>query len=231
MANEIDQSKQAANGNGVPRVIRLGPGECPDSETGARFFAALAFPGAGEECARLEAVQGWTGAYLHEANRVDESDEPFEDQRLNAFLDLPPAWCKAKVRTARRRLRDRSDAARAVRPWVRELLADPHPPVPGIRKFSQRQIALYLFDGDTERAANFQHRVWRPSRPVIHIAIAYDLVLSALDGQRDEFGLDLGSTAFVGELVARAKLLEPKIIGDHRFGISQSEMIQLEWVP
>ena len=154
MASEVRQ-KQVEKSRGSSQVIRLGPGECPDPETGARFFAALAFPGAREEQARIEAVQGWTGAYLHEANKVDVSDAPFEDPRLNAFVERPLQWCKAKVRTGRRRLRDRSDAARVARPWVREILDSPHPPVLGIRKFTQRQIALHLFDGDAEKAAIF----------------------------------------------------------------------------
>ena len=230
MASEVRQ-KQVEKSRGSSQVIRLGPGECPDPETGARFFAALAFPGAREEQARIEAVQGWTGAYLHEANKVDVSDAPFEDPRLNAFVERPLQWCKAKVRTGRRRLRDRSDAARVARPWVREILDSPHPPVLGIRKFTQRQIALHLFDGDAEKAANFQHRVWRPSRPVLHIAIAYDLVLSATGQKEEEFGLDLATTEFVGALVVGAKSLEPLILNDPRFGIGKSDILQLEWVP
>src|SRR5258706_3311698 len=154
------------------RIIRLGPGECSDIETGARFFAALAFPGKNEEGARENAVRAWAGAYLHEANRIDECTEPFEDQRLNEFVALPPAWCRAKLRTAGRRFRDRGDGARAVRPWVRDILRDPHPPVAGVRKFNQRQVALHLCGDDPEKAANFQRRVWRPCRPVIHIAVA-----------------------------------------------------------
>jgi hypothetical protein len=58
------------------RIVKLGPGECPNMETGARYFAALAFPGAHEDRARQDAARGWVGAYLHEANRVDGSNEP-----------------------------------------------------------------------------------------------------------------------------------------------------------
>jgi hypothetical protein len=127
------------------RVIWLGPGECPDTETGARYFAALAFPGAGEEQARLDAMRAWAGLYLHEANRVERSDDPFEDHRLNAFVQLPLAWCKAKVRTGRHRLRNRSDAARAVRPWMRESLhefAPPHPRRAQINAAPDRPVSL-----------------------------------------------------------------------------------------
>lgn len=213
------------------RTIKLGPGECPDAETGARYFAALAFPGVAEDQARQDAVRGWVGSYLYEANRVDECDEPFEDDRLNEFVQLPETWCKAKVRTARRRLRDRSEAARAVRPWVRELLERPHRRIPGVRKFTQHQIALFLCDDDPERANNFEKRVWRPSRPVLHLAIAYDFVLCALGEDQAEYGVDLASAALVGELVARAALVESLICNDPRFGISDENLLRLEWVP
>ena len=214
----------------ITRVIRLGPGECPDPETGARYFAALAFPGLNDEQARINAVRGWTGDYLYEANKVDKSSDPFEDQRLNQFLQMSPAWCKARVRTGMRRLRDRSHAARAVRPWVRDLLNRPHPPVPGIRKFTQRQIALYLSRNDPECSANFQHRVWRPTRPVLHLAIAYDLILSNFGDERREYFCDLASVATIDFLVMIAELIRPQLLSDPRFGINEREQLQLEWV-
>ena len=175
-------------------------------------------------------MRAWAGLYLHKANRVERSDDPFEDHRLNAFVQLPLAWCKAKVRTGRRRLRNRSDAARAVRPWMRESLDNLHPRVPGVRKFMQRQIALYLCRDDPERSANFQNRVWRPSRPVLHLAIASDLLLCTLREKRAENGVDLASAKLVSELVARAKLVQPLILGDPRFGVTEEDLLQLDWV-
>ncbi len=211
------------------KVIRLGPGECSDIETGARFFASLAFPGTSEECARDDAVRAWAGAYLHEANKVDESAEPFADPRLNEFVALPPRWCRAKVRTVMRRLRDRADAARAVRPWIRVIMNDPHPPVVGIRKFTQRQIALLLSGNDPERAANFQARVWRPCRPVMHIAVAQDLLLASPSAPRTGFGIDLASVGHFATIVEAANKLQPLISADQRFGIRPDEQITLEW--
>lgn len=213
------------------RIIKLGPGECPDAETGARYFAALAFPGVGEEQARHDAVRGWVGAYLHEANRVDENTAPFMDDRLNQFVQLEPKWCEAKIRTGRRRLRDRSNAARTVRPWVNELLGQPHRPIEGIDKFNQRQIALFLKHGDLEGASNFLKRVWRPSRPVLHLSIAYDFTLSALGEDRDVYEVNLASAPLFLELVACAKRVLPLICKDPRFKISESDLLRLEWVP
>lgn len=218
------------------RIIRLGPGECPDEVTGARYFAALAFPERGEDAARQDAAAAYVANYLHEANRVDESDAPFEDDRLNNFVQLDPKWCRAKLRTAHRRLSDRSELARAVRPWIRELLGEPHGPVPGIKKFTQRQIALYLCGEDAghgdlvERADNFQKRVWRPGRPVMHLAIAYDLLLCAVGGEQTKFDLNLASVNVIGELAGRARQVAELIVTDPRFGVSADDLLHLEWV-
>lgn len=67
-------------------VIRLGPGECSNVETGARYFAALAFPGTRERAEREQAAVAKAAQYLHEENRVDETDAPFQDPRLNDYL-------------------------------------------------------------------------------------------------------------------------------------------------
>lgn len=211
-------------------IIRLGPGECSDIETGARYFAALAFPGRSEEEARQNAVAAWVGSYLHEANRVDGTDAPFQDGRLNEFVRLDPAWCRARLRTVKRRLEDRSLLALALRPWVREMLGDPHPPVAGIKRFTQRQIALYLCNGDPERAAKFQSRVWRPGRPVMHLAVAYDRVLCGTGAATNVFTLDIAEVDVVRQLVAAAHLVEKFIRDDPRFRAEAETLLCLEWV-
>ena len=205
-------------------------------ETGARYFAALAFPGAADDAARRDAVAAWVASYLHEANRVDESNAPFADKRLNTFVGLSPQWCRAKLRTGQRRLADRAELARAVRPWVRDHLGVPHEPVPGVKKFTQRQIALYMAreeasHGDLiERAANFQKRVWRPGRPVLHLAIARDRLLCAIGSEETDFGLDLAASSLFAEFVDESQPIAQYIVTDARFGVSMDDLLHLEWV-
>ena len=66
---------------------------------------------------------------------------------------------------------------------------------------------------------------------MLHLAIAYDLVLCAIGGEQHTHGLDLASSAVVGELVGDAKLVQRLILSDPRFGVSEDELLQLEWVP
>ena len=213
------------------RLIKLGPGDCSDFETGARFFTALAYPARFENAARIDAAHAWAAAYLHEANRIDGSNEPFEVARFNMLVQLPADWCRTTMKTTSRRLRDRSQAARAVRPLVHDILGKPHGPVAGVKKFSQRQIALYLSGGDLEKAANFQKRIVRHSRPVLHIAIAQDLFLASMKNKITDYSVDLASAKVIEVLVALASDLQPKIRADPRFRIRQVEQITLKWVP
>ena len=210
-------------------VIRLGPGECSNVETGARYFATLAFPGAHERSDREHGAAAKAALYLHEANRVDDCDDPFADPRLNELVSLDPRWCRARVRTMIRRLADRADVARAVRPWIREVLDDEHRAMPEVKKFTQRQIAFYLCGGDVAKADNFQKRVWRPSRPVLHMAVAQDLGLS-LSGAHEPINVDLASINLIGAMVEIANQLVPRLCSDRRFGVSESNLISLEWI-
>ena len=206
-------------GTMIGRIIKLGPGECADAETGARYFSALAFPGIDEDQERRDATKAWVGAYLHEANRVDGSSEPFADDRLNEFTRLPEAWCREKRTTMVRRLRDRGDAARAVRPWIKDLRGPPHHPVEGISKFNQRQISLYLKSGDSNAAENFLKRVVRPSRPVLHLAIASEIRDVETGPGVGNHPLDLAAVSDFRELVALSNWLAPIICADPRFGV------------
>lgn len=213
------------------RNIQLGPGIGEPFEVGAQFFAALAFPERNEDSARTEAELAFSAGYLHEANRVDESNAPFLHARLNEIAARRPRWVQQKLRTIHRRLEDRSEAARAVRPWVSEHIGvGPHPPVAGIKKFTMRQIALYLCDQDDDRAGRFQKRVWRPSRPVLHLAIAIDEALYSIELTDNRFDVPIDAVDVFRSIVARSAWLQPRIAADRRFGIDQGDQITLNWL-
>jgi hypothetical protein len=55
----------------------LGPASGLTSKPAPGILGALAFPGAQEIEARENAIRGWAGGYLHEANVVDRCDDPF----------------------------------------------------------------------------------------------------------------------------------------------------------
>lgn len=212
-------------------IVRLGLGACSDIETGARYFAALAFPEPQDRVARDDATNAWAAQYLQEANRTDGSDDPFENPKFNELVALDPRWCKSRLRTVRRRLRDRADLGRALRPWTCELESEEHPPVPGIAQFTQRQIALYLNGGSPEKASRFEARVWRLARPVSHIVIAQDNLLSRLPGDRQRFPEDLARCApLIATIVELANRITPQICDNPKFGVTRDDLISFVWL-
>lgn len=123
----------------------------------------------------------------------------------------------------------RADAARVVRPLVLELFGHVHRPVPGIKRFNQRQILLNLCDGNEEAAENFRHRKVQPTRPVLHLAVAQDIWLSAnvVDPQTE---LGLVAPEMYRTLVEWSEDLRIRFGTDGRFGTTQAEMLPLHWV-
>jgi hypothetical protein len=212
------------------RERRLGPGECCDVETGARFFAALAFPAPREDNARREAELAWAGQYLQAVNRIDETTAPFADPRLNELVQADPERSKAVLRTSRRRLKDRLRTARAARPWVREWLGRPQALPAGLRKFTQRQIALFLSGENLEASDNFQKRVLRPSRPVQHLAIASELHDLELGETQLERGIDLAQVDWFARVVELSNQVKVPICNDKRFGVGEQDLLHLVWI-
>jgi len=209
--------------------LRLGPGECSDAETGARYYAALAFPGSDEERRRDDLADAMSGAYVHEAMSLDWGSEVLTDLRLARQAILDPKWCRQQMRGLRQRLNARADAARAFRPMVKQLFGHSHPPVPGITKFNQRQILLKLCDGEEEAAENYRQRKVQTTKPILHLAIAQDLWLceNVVDQQTDVglVAMDLYRT-----LVERSEHLRTRLGADRRFGVTEADMLPLHWV-
>ena len=215
----------------IQRELMIGPAVGESFEIGARLFAALAFPAPDEDSSRSDAELAYVASYLHEANRIDDTDEPFKDPRLNAMASHSPRWVRQKLRTTLRRLEDRNEVAKAVRPWASELIGlGPHRAVPGIKKFTMRQIALHLCNGDIDRADRFQKRVWRPCRPVMHLAIAIDEKLCAMNLPDHRLGVDLANVDFFRSIIERAAWLQPRIAVDPHFGIDARNQLTLTWV-
>ncbi len=212
------------------RIIRLGPGECPDIVTSARYFAALAFPGVREAERCRDAADAWAASYLHKANRVDRRTEPFLDERLNDYVRLDPGWCREKLKKTQDRLMKRAQLARALRPWIREALGASPKPVRGIKKFTQRQIALFLNNNNPEHADNFQKRIWRPGRPVIHLITACDLELYHRGADQEDFPINLADIHLIKQVVELSQKILPVICQDPRFAVNERDLLKLDWV-
>jgi hypothetical protein len=190
----------------------------------------MAFPAVAEENARKEAEVAWASHYLQAANRLDETSAPFADPRLNELVKADPVRGRAVLRTAHRRLRDRMEAARSVRPWIRDWLDQPQLFPAGMKKFTQRQIALFLAGGNEEAAHDLQKRVLRPSRPVLHLAVAVDVHDLQAGQIKLDTGISLDDIDRFAQLVFLSNVLKMHICLEQRFRLREQDLLHLVWV-
>ena len=82
--------------------------------------------------------------------------------------------CNRSLRSFPRRLHDRMIAARMAYPFLKEAESGEKFDLPaGIKRLSLNQMAeLVLSDARHSDPDNVETRIWRPSRPVIHLASA-----------------------------------------------------------
>jgi hypothetical protein len=212
-------------------TIELGPGVEEPFETGAKFFAALAFPAATEVAARHKAVEAMYAIGLRMTNKAERCELPFSIARLNEYVSVGPAQANAAFRKLKRRIRDRFHAARAARPILHPLIAGgPHPPVEGIKQFTSQQIAEWVGEQGGPDWHNFLKRVCRPSRPVLHLAVAADEMLLRSGVPEGKIPLDTQEITVFRALVLRAAALEEPIATERRLRVIRNTQLTLRWV-
>lgn len=212
----------------MTREIQVGPRAGCSFETGIRIFAAMAFPGPLENGLRLDAETAWCAQCVQSKNWDDFTDK-FTGEQFNRLIAIDPKWAQKALRTVMGRLRNRRDVAQVLRPWTREFKGrEPHAPVNGIKKFTQRQISMWKSDFDEQKASRFQERTWRVSRPVMHLVVAMEW--EAVErGLPDEVGLAFDDLDFYEAVVKRAQRLQIQMSEDGRFKIRPEEQFTFIW--
>jgi hypothetical protein len=105
------------------------------------------------------------------------------------------------------------------------------PPLPdGIKRLSINQMAAFVLDdaGQVD-AENVEKRVWRPSKPVIHLATAAALVGQELQKAGVPLLLEsfLFQEALIEAVLLTAELLKELISKDPEFPVKAEQLIQL----
>src|SRR5712672_1686219 len=135
-------------------------------------------------------------AYPHENKEDDERRSRVHTAlcacALRAKCEMDPVWANSpqsvkpiylcqterdlnrSLRTLQRRLRDRMVAARMAYPFLKEAETGEVPELPpSVKRLSINQMAeLVLTDAGHTDPENVETRIWRESRPVIHLASA-----------------------------------------------------------
>lgn len=148
-------------------------------EAGALLVTLLAFPDASDE------TQGNVHAslcnYALKVRSAIEPDWTIVPQPIKPFYAFrSESDCNRDLRTLVRRWRDRMVAGRMGIAFLKEALPGQVLELPAtVKRLSINQLAeLVLDDTQSADSHNVETRIWRPSRPVVHLASAIQVYLT-----------------------------------------------------
>ena len=199
-----------------------------DFEIGARLLAAFAFPGATESVDRRRAADAWCAGIINCTKTVDPSCASDLDAKYPRYAKLDQRSIKKALRRTKSRLRNRQIAGRMTRGYFQEWI-DQRPAVlpVSMARLSINELAKLVHRESGENdPENTEKRVWRPSRPVFHLASALDFVSRFRAGDNDN-GYDLNDGALHREIIGLAEASERVVDGDPRFQVKPDDLLRI----
>ncbi len=224
--------------------LNLGPALMPDFMTGALFHAILAWPTAKEGAS----YQRVSAELMAGVIRLTKAEDP---ALARSVMDEWPEhnWLSIEARAQKpksalgyldKRLKQRMAAARAGLGKAHEQIFETPVKLPklktedfpdGMTATSFDQLCkLIKSDVSINDANDIEKHVWRKSLPIIHLAMAVQLMLAGKFKDRSEFGTDLQDIDFYRTAVFLAAALE-LVVADHsEFDIAGDQLTQIRWV-
>lgn len=116
------------------------------------------------------------------------------------------------------RLNQRMVVARMFRSAVREFIEGQLPArPPGLKSFSLNALTGYVVSPDKDQVRNFRKRWLEPTLPVLHIAIALDIVsCSQVESAAQRFEYIVHDETFISEALLLAIWLEDFVVRNPR---------------
>jgi hypothetical protein len=191
-------------------------------EAGALLVTLLAYPGESkDDDEQRSRVHACLCACTLRARSETDPDWATSPQLVKPIYTLQSERdCVRCLRQLKRRLRDRMVAARMAYPFLREVDTGEAPELPpSVKRLSINAMSeLVLEDAGYNEPENVETRIWRPSRPVIHLASAVHgylhlhaeieaLGLAPLLTRRDVIEYVIRSAEHCESLVARSRHL------------------------
>jgi len=193
-------------------------------EIGATLMAALAFPALDEKSKMERAAVAWgEGQILAPPMRFVPAACTIGDHRSTRRPENQGA-----LRTTSRRLRDRMLAAKMARGFVYEAITGGRVRLPSsMKRLSINELAkLIRPESGQSDSENIEKRVWGASKPVIHLACAFDLYGFYIRRAPD-VPYPLHDGVAHRSIVKLAHWLEDIVLQDPRFGASLSRLVRV----
>ena len=171
-------------------------------------MALLIYPDDASKRERFEAKLNQTvAARLAEPGRGEESPS-LGAPALTHENDLIPS-------RERNRLNQRMRVARMFRAHVKEKIEGALPTLPsGLDRYSINALSRYVSHDDKDGGQNFDKRWLKPTLPVLHLAIAFDLISTLRFGPMQAIAFSIHDEEFIVSVLQTAVWLEPFAINN-----------------
>ncbi|MGV8996261.1 MAG: hypothetical protein ACOH12_04885 [Parvibaculaceae bacterium] len=222
----------------MPTQLRLniGPALMPDFMTGALFQAILAWPTVKETTSYQTVSEELMAGVI----RLTKAEDP---ALARSIMDKWPQhnWPSIEARAQKpksalgylnKRFTQRMAAAKAgIGKLHEQLFGIPAVLPEGVTAMSIDQLCKLIKDDVAiNDLDDIEKLVWRTSLPIIHLAMAVQLMLAGKLGDGTEFGADLRDIDFYREAVRIAGVLEPVVTNHPEFAITSDQITQIRWV-
>ena len=202
-------------------------------EAGALLVTLLAYPGESdhEEERRSRVHTSLCACALRAIYEVDP-DRAVSPQLIKPIYAFQTERnCSLGLRTLPRRLRHRMIAARMAYPFLKEAESGEAPRLPApLRRLSLNAMAeLVLEDAGHSDPENVETRIWRQSRPVIHLASAVHGYLQLLEGKAKPNGLGplMTSRPVIEYVVRNAEYCETLVARSEGLRVDPERLIKI----
>ena len=197
-------------------------------EIGARLLATLCFPSPTEASDRRRAAIAWSAEYLREYAKAFPDEKKAILDRFPNYARLTPAEIRVALRKTGKRLQTRILAGKMSRGYFQEHVTEaPAVLPPGMARLSNNELSkLILAEAHQSDPHNVENRIWRTSKPAIHLASGYDLLARALPPER-EGNYQIDDPELHRFLVSYAEWAEPIVLGDLRFGVTAERLLRV----
>lgn len=215
--------------------IRIPLSCAPAYEAGAVLFSYLAFPEPEAEAQRADVHAALCHLTLR-ATGDDDTDWLWAPTLIKpGYALMREAEVERATRSIDRRLADRLKASIVAKPFLEEVAQGQLPRLPpGVAKPTLAALGKYVLfrnraSVDVSDVRNFHARVWQASLPVIHLAVALNVLFERT------LAISMGKLAIhdlvrsreaVEFLTQTATELEPIILSNPRFGIASDQLVR-----
>lgn len=220
-----------------PAQLDIGPAILPDFMSSAFFYCILAWPTLNEaaEFHRVadEKIAGEVRNWLRaDPSKIEHQRRRWPQCNWDRYLEVATKKRRVSEGRLRTRLNHRMGAARIAIGVLHDELPDVQVNLPeGWTDVSvDRMCPLVGEQLEIKDPENVEKLVWRPSLPIIHVAIAAQLELTDKFPGQPLSNIALTDAGFVREIVLRAERYEPILARHPLFAPTEDLRAEVRWL-